>query len=171
MDTPHILWVICSSIQPPSREKENSYIWIDFPVFGLCPLPVARSLGKNLVLYLLKSLYTLVRYPWALSSPGWTFPHLSTSSHTLGTTSPQWPSWPFTGLTLVYSYHSSDGEPRYGHSAPDVSYQCWAEGKDLLVVPCLKQPRILLAFFATKAHCWLIFNLVSTRNLIVPSEH
>jgi len=34
---------------------------------------------------------------------------------------------------------------------------------NLLAVLFLMQPRMLLAFFAVRTHCWLMFNLLSTR--------
>jgi len=34
---------------------------------------------------------------------------------------------------------------------------------DLLATLCLMQPRISLAFFVARAHCWLPFSWVSTR--------
>ena len=36
---------------------------------------------------------------------------------------------------------------------------------NLLEMFCLRQPRTRLSFFIAKAHCWLMFNSVSTRSL------
>lgn len=38
---------------------------------------------------------------------------------------------------------------------------------DLLVMLCLMQPKMLLAFSAARAYCWLTFNLSCTRTLVL----
>lgn len=66
---------------------------------------------------------------------------------------------------MQYGHISGSGEPRTGRGTQ--RYLTSAEGRitslSLLAALCPAQPQRLFAFFATKAYCWLMFNLQSTR--------
>ena len=71
---------------------------------------------------------------------------------------------PFIGLSPVYPC-LSPGSPEL-----DTILQVWPHQQrgripsfDLLMILCLMQPRVLSDCFAARAHCWIVFNLVSTR--------
>lgn len=53
------------------------------------------------------------------------------------------------------------------HSTPDISHQCWGEGKDHLSGPAgnTSPDTVQDTLFGKITHCWLTFNLVSTRTL------
>lgn len=72
--------------------------------------------------------------------------------------------WVCSGMSNLF--HS--GEPRPGHSSPDVSHQCWTEGKEYLPQPAVNTfPRKLLAFFVMRVHHWLVLSLVSPLKVLL----
>lgn len=69
-----------------------------------------------------------------------------------------------TGLTPAHPCLTCTGEARTGHSTPDVSHQ--GEENDQFPVSAgytLMQPEMMLACFASRACCWLLFNLSLSR--------
>lgn len=51
--------------------------------------------------------------------------------------------WPCAGLAIVSPCLSCSWEPMDVHSTPNVPYQSWADGRDLLAMFCLKQEFLL----------------------------
>lgn len=75
--------------------------------------------------------------------------------------------WPFPGIYPVWPFlscsESSDLHPAlqvwpYPFSLQSKSHLPWPADSTLLM-----QPRTALAFFVARAHCWLMFSLVSSR--------
>lgn len=81
---------------------------------------------------------------------------------------PQSSLWTHAGLTPVSPFLSCVGEPRAGHSTPDVVSAVLSRGggsplSHLLAVLFLMQPRRLLATFVIRVHCWLVNSCLSIR--------
>lgn len=59
-------------------------------------------------------------------------------------------------------------EPRTGHSAPDLSHQCWTERKYHFPQPSGSIPsnaaQNTFGCLCCKVHCWVMVNLLSTRS-------
>lgn len=72
---------------------------------------------------------------------------------------PQSSLWAFTGITSGSLCLSRAGKPRTGPRSSDVSHWSLVEGRIItihrLAMPFLMQPRMLLATFPVRAHCWL----------------
>lgn len=71
---------------------------------------------------------------------------------------------PIVGLSPVRQCHWHTGEPRTGPSTPCVppQFSVDVKGSSLhLLVVLLSSFRMLLAFIATRMHCWLILNVLS----------
>ena len=71
-----------------------------------------------------------------------------------------------SGLSPAVPHLPAAGEPRTGHSAPDVP-SSGQTGREKTFPPLLAMlyathPRAPLAFLATRAHCWLMVNCWST---------
>ena len=66
-------------------------------------------------------LCTLIRSPWAFSSPGWTVPALSASPHRRGAPVPSSSLWPFTGHSPLCPCLCCTGEPITGLRTPGVA--------------------------------------------------
>jgi len=114
-------------------------------------------------------LWALMRSPWASSSPGRAVLNFSVSPQSKDAPVPSSSWWPFTGNSPVCPGFSCTGEPGTGHrtqtAAPPMlsswkGYLFWPAGNTLLI-----QPRIPPAYLAAATHCWLMFNLVSTKVL------
>lgn len=71
--------------------------------------------------------------------------------------------WTFSSMSMSFLQQQSTT----GQSTPDISHQCSGEGKDHLSGPADNTPpnAVQDTFFAKRTHCWLMFNLVSTRTL------
>jgi len=73
--------------------------------------------------------------------------------------------WPFSILNAVWSCLSGNGEPRTGHSVR--RYVTSVEGGITPLNPQATlypvQPQRLFAAFATRAYCWRMTDLPSTR--------
>lgn len=104
----------------------------------------------------LRYLYTLIRSSWAFSSTDWTALSLCQMPQSLND---------FCSLALdllQYIQLTYTGEPR----VLQVCQQCWAVGWDHLPWHAGSVPpnaAHLLLSFAAKAHCWLMFNSMSSR--------
>lgn len=76
------------------------------------------------------------------------------------------PWWPFNALKLLRESPQTR-EPRTGHRTPDDVFSLAlsrGEGSSpfhMLAELFLMHPRMLLAFFAARLHCWLIVNLLT----------
>jgi len=145
----------------------------DFFYLNLCSLLSVLSLGITEKIRDLSSLHTPIRYLyiWSLlwswlNSPS----SLSLSSHKR-CSSPRNNSvalqWTCSGMLMSVLCRGAQN-----WTLQDVQmqcYMCWGEGKDqltsldLLVMLFLIQPRMPFTFFAMKARCWLMANLLSTR--------
>jgi len=111
-------------------------------------------------------LYTLARSLRAFSSPGRTVLALSALHLRRDAPVPS-TSGPFSGISSVSPYLSCTGDPELGPALQIClasAKQRWGRivSLSLLATFLLMQPVVLLAFFATRAHSWFMFNLVST---------
>ncbi|KAK4829473.1 hypothetical protein QYF61_004763 [Mycteria americana] len=66
-------------------------------------------------------------------------------------------------IALSWTQSSMSMSLVLGSPALDTALQMCQTSLDVLVTLCLIQPRRRLTSFAAKVHCWLMFNLVSTR--------
>lgn len=115
----------------------------------------------------MRYLYTLVLSPWAFCVPGWTVLPLLTSPHTELLHILNHLYGPF----LVWLWYNSVSH-LLGSTALDPASQIFLSSAKqsgritshyLLATLCLVQPRMLLTFFATVVHCWIMDNLGSTK--------
>jgi len=103
------------------------------------------------------------------SSPGWMDPVLNLSS-CITCFSPQPLCWPLLWLTSVGPGLLCTDEPHTRPSTPDVISELRnkEEGRitlpELLAILLPVQPRMLLASFAARECCWLIFSFLSPRS-------
>lgn len=139
---------------------------------NLFPLPLLLSLGateKSLALSSVRLpfryLYTLIRFPWGFSFLSWTATSLPTFPHGREGPSPliiqQFLCWNLSSIPMSVLYWRAQNWTqyfRYGFTNPHERGRITS--LYLLAVLVLMQPRILLSFFAARAHCWLMFNLI-----------
>ena len=139
--------------------------------YSLCPLPLVLSLGTTERGLAPSSLHPPFRYLYTLIRSPWAFLRLNSLS-----------TQPFIRGEMLQSLHHLNGslvlspvspclscteELRTVPSNPGVATSAEQRGRitslSLLAILCLMQPRIPFTFFATRACCWLMFSLLSTR--------
>lgn len=103
---------------------------------------------------------------WAFTSPSQTVTDLILSSCDVIQSSNYLHG---TSLDSLQSFTclSCTGEPRTESSIPNVAHHFLTDTNHYLPwsfgIALLMQPRILLAFFGSRASCWLIFSFLSTK--------
>lgn len=121
----------------PLRAK-NCFLmfWGNLLCFSFCPLSPVLPLGiteESLAPFSFnlrsRYLHTLMRFPWAFLTQGWTAPSLSAFSHMCNTPIPSSPLQIFSGLSPVRPHLFCSGESTVGPCTPDMASPCWAEGK------------------------------------------
>lgn len=141
---------------------------------SLCPLPLVQSLGSSGKCMVpsffhppFRHLYILIRSPKPLLFPAELY-WLSVSPHRKHSPASLSRSWPYAELSPVVPYLLLENlELDKICKASKWGFTC-AEFKErittlsFLATLCLMQARIP---FATRTHCWLVDNLVSTRTL------
>lgn len=78
-------------------------------------------------------LWTLMRTPWASSSPSWTVPSLPASPHVRGAADPLSLWWPVAGLFPIRPGLSYNEGWRAGHSTPCVASPMQSRREGLLI--------------------------------------
>ena len=79
----------------------------------------------------IRYLCILTIFSWTFTSTGWTVQTVSAFPSMTDVPIPKSSLWPFSGLAPVCPCLSCSVESRTGLRSPDVSHQCWTEGKGL----------------------------------------
>jgi len=137
METPQPLQA--TSVDHSHHKKGGFFLYSDRNSGFLFPFPLAQSLATTADLICIPSHQVFICTDKTHSSL--LFPRLKSPGSLRLSSSDRWFS-PFIILVALHwacftvsPYLSGAGEPSPGHSSPDESHQCWAEGKDHLPRP------------------------------------
>lgn len=136
-----------------------------FPVFWI--LSIASYLLRRVTslfpspMLPLRYLHMLITCPWAFSASGWRVTALSDSPHMADASLSLSSLWTFVRLAPVHPYLFCTGELL---SLPVLSRGKESPPLASTTLSCAAHVGFpMLALFATRAHCWLMFNLLSTK--------
>lgn len=133
-------WQPVPVLSHPSNGKVFPDVQGESPgCLSLCPLPLTVTLGTTEKSWLhplcTPASGVYIHWwdtPWTLSSPRWTVPALSPSSHTTDAPVPSSSSWLFAGLSPVCPCLSLTGKPQNWRS-----HSRWGDGKKHLPLDLL----------------------------------
>ena len=176
---PQPVLVLC---HPHTKKCFFMFLW-NLLCFSLCLLPLVLSLATTKTSLSPPSShppfrysYRLIRFPLSLLFPrlnGPGFPSLSSQercSSPLIILAPL--SWTPSSISTSFSHWGAQNWAQWSRCGlTSAEQRVRILSLDLLAILCPMQPMLSLTFFAAWAHCWLMFNLVSTRTptLFLPS--